>query len=177
MHSSKGLWKKIKARSLLSNALLTLDKRLGEAVLRVEYAPRHCDRSTEAGTAICAVADSGKPPPFLCALKTKWNKTHFLQCTQENVWHLLPSSILAMFHYLSNGTLVLCQEKYLFPILIMLPDYPLAYILPGLLSIRATIWMILQRLWWNLSLTVLARAGICSRVGARHSQGERSASL
>lgn len=71
MHSSKGLWKKIKARSLLSNGLLTLDKRLGEAVLRVEYAPRHCDRSTEAGTAICAVADSGKPPPFLCALKTK----------------------------------------------------------------------------------------------------------
>lgn len=89
---------------------------------------------------MCAIADSGKPPPFPYALKKpNQNKTHFLQCTQENVWHLLLSSILAVFQYLSNGTLVLCQEKYLFPILIMLPDYPLVYILPGLLSIHAAI--------------------------------------
>lgn len=105
----------------------------------------------------------------------KQNKTNFLQRTQENVWHLLLSSILAVFHYLSNGTLILCQEKYLFPILIMLPDYPLVYILPGLLSIHAAIWKILTWLRWNLSLTVLARAGMCSRVDARSSQGEGSA--
>lgn len=127
---------------------------------------------------VCYCRQWEPPSLALCLKKTHpKNPLQFLQCTQENVWHLLLllSSILAVFHYLSNGTLVLCQEKYSFPILIMLPDYPLVYILPGLLSIYATIWNILKWLWWNLSLTVLARAGICSRVDACSSLGGRSA--
>lgn len=146
----------------------------------MENGPRCCGHSTEAGTAVCALAESGKLPPLPSALKqtkTKPNQTNFLQYTQENVWYLLLSSILAVFHYLSNGTLLLCQEKSLFPILIMLPDYPLVYILPGLLSIHAAIWKILKVLWGNLSPIVLARAGMCSRGNACHSQREGLKSL
>lgn len=137
----------------------------------MENGPRCCGHSTEAGTAMCALADSGKPPP-LC-FKTKQNQTITNQTKQiffsahKRMFGIccwaaffLCFTIYQMAHSSS------CQEKYLFPILIMLPDYPLVYILPGLLSIHAAIWKILKLLWGNLSPIVLARAGICSRGNA-----------
>lgn len=149
--------------------------RLVEAASRVEDAPRCHDHGTEAGTAMCAIAGNGKPPPFPYMLKkiTKQNSfssVHMREClASATEAHSCRVSLSIKWHACP------LPRKILVPNTNHAPWLPSSVYSSRTAIHPCSVWKILKWLRWIFSLTVLARAGICSRVDVRSSQRQGSA--